>query len=206
MPRRQDDSARPKRKLTKRQAAFVKNAADPKVKSNTEAAVKAGYAKKNARITAAKNLTKSNIFKAIEKRKERLAELADVTEKQILGATAEIAFASIEDSLDDKGYLDYAKAKKNGSASLIKKLTRTPTKYGEVVSVEFYPKDSAQNRLGEYLGMKKADQKNDADVTEVAKRVAERLVKEHGWPEEQAQESVAARYDIPPATISNAIN
>lgn len=152
-----------KRKLTKRQQKFVETASDPNIKSNTEAARRAGYSKHTAREAAVENLAKPHIFEAIEKRKAKLAELAQVTQLQILGATAEIAFASIEDALDDNGHLDIAKAKKNGSISLIKKITRNPNKYGETVAIEFYPKDAAQARLAEYLGMKQQDRINEAD-------------------------------------------
>lgn len=152
------------RKLTKRQQKFVEAVADPKVKSNTEAAKRAGYSKRTAAQIAEENLRKPEIFEAIEKRKAKLAELAQVSVVQVLGATAEIAFASIEDALDDRGYIDIPKAKQNGSISLIKKITRNPTKYGEAVAIEFYPKDAAQARLGEYLGMKQQDRINEIDT------------------------------------------
>lgn len=159
-------------KLTKRQEKFVAAAADPNVKSYTEAAKIAGYSPKTAGAIAGENLQKPEIFEAIEKRKKILAELAQVTDQHIFGATAEIAFSSIEDALDDSGYLDIAKAKKNGSISLIKKITRNPTKYGETVAIEFYPKDAALARIGEYLGMKQQDRSNEADANLIKIRTA----------------------------------
>jgi hypothetical protein len=168
-------------KLTKRQEQFVVAAADPHVKSNTEAAKIAGYSPKTASSIAEENLRKPEIFGAIEKRKRMLAELAQVTDQHIFGATAEIAFASIEDALDDSGHLDIAKAKRNGSISLIKKITRNPTKYGETVAIEFYPKDAAQARLGEYLGMKQQERANDSDVKlTLVKNAIESRAKERG--------------------------
>lgn len=160
-----------KPKLTKRQSKFVDAMVDPQTKSQTEAAKKAGYAKNRLRQTAHETVTKSYIQEAIKNRKAKLAQLAEVTEKEVMGATVEIAFASIEDALDDDGNLDFAKAKENGSVSLIKKITRNPTKYGETVSVEFYPKDAAQTRLGEYLGMKTQDKKNPQDIEAIARAV-----------------------------------
>jgi hypothetical protein len=64
----------PKRKagqlLTEREEAFVDHLlADPK-RNKTRAAIRAGYAPKNAPITAAKNLNRSNVKLAIEKKLE----------------------------------------------------------------------------------------------------------------------------------------
>jgi len=171
-----------KQVLTKRQDKFVDAIISPETKSQTEAALKANYSPNTAKVIASENLTKPYIVEEIQKRKERLARLAEVHEKEVMGATVEIAFASIEDALDDDGNLDFAKAKANGSVSLIKKITRNPTKYGETVAVEFYPKDQAQARLGEYLGMKTKDKENPVDViTKIEQDAAERgkTVAEH---------------------------
>lgn len=182
-------------KLTKRQQRFVEAVADPNVKSNAEAARRAGYSPKTAGEIAKENLQKPYIFEAIEKRKARLAELARVTDEHILGATAEIAFSSIEDALDDSGYFDFKKAKQNGSVALIKKITRNPTKYGETVAIEFYPKDAAQARLGEYKGMKQQERTNeqDADLLRI-KSAIESRAKDKGVDYAEELKNFVANY------------
>jgi phage terminase small subunit len=100
-----------------------------------EAAKLAGYSERSAHTLASRLLKKVEISDAIRNRQIYFRTLADVQAKEVIGAQAEIAFASIEDALDDDGRLDFSKAKENGAAKLIKKITRQQTKYGESVSV-----------------------------------------------------------------------
>lgn len=152
------------KKLTAKEEKFVEAIALGK--GTTEAALEAGYSPKCPAEIGAENLTKPRIQTALEKRKAYYRSLADVKGKDIIGAYQEMAFASIEDALDDNGNLDFAKAKKNGSAKLIKKISRQQTKYGETVAVEFYSRTDALNQLTDVLGIKKQPglNPNDADV------------------------------------------
>jgi hypothetical protein len=89
-----------------------------------------------------------------------------------------MAFASIEDSMDENGALDFAKAKKNGSAKLIKKITTQHTKNGTNTIVEFYPRTEALSQLSDILGIKQLPKTNDKDreawASEIAAKIAER--------------------------------
>jgi len=101
----------------------------------------------------------------IKRRREYYAKMSDVEQKEVMGATAQIAFADIADSLDIHGNLDFKKAKKSGTTALIKKISRTQTKYGENTAIEFYSKQDALKTLGDYLGMKIEAKDNPANAS-----------------------------------------
>ncbi len=65
------------KKLTVKQKKFVKSIASGK--SATEAAIKAGYSKRSAKVTASRALTKANIVKAVEKEVDSAAKKAGVS-------------------------------------------------------------------------------------------------------------------------------
>lgn len=65
------------KKLTVKQKKFVKAIASGK--SATEAAIKAGYSKRSAKVTASRALTKANIVKAVEKEVDSAAKKAGVS-------------------------------------------------------------------------------------------------------------------------------
>lgn len=143
-------SDKPQR-LTNKEQKFVDGVA--KGLGYGVAAVAAGYSMRSARTLAARLLKKVHINEALDKRREYFRSIADVEVKDIIGAQAEMAFASIEDALDENGYLDFAKAKLNGSAKLIRKISRVHTKYGETVAVEFYSRADALDKLSNILGL-----------------------------------------------------
>lgn len=145
--------------LSPRQERFVEAILTPDTTAR-QAALDAGYATGpegsiSANVQATKLLRLPNIAKRIAERKKEVAQFANITPAQVLGATALRAFATIDDAFDENGYFDIEKARKTGAIHLIKKITRTPGKYGETISVEFYSNESAQDKLGSYLGMEK---------------------------------------------------
>lgn len=153
--------------LSIKEEKFVENMADPSATSPRKAAKAAGYSEKTSSQIANENLNKPYIIAAIEKRKAEVAQHANITPEQVLGATALRAFATIDDALDDNGNLDVEKARKTGAIHLIKKISRNQGKYGENVAVEFYSNESAQDKLGSYLGMDKMPAPNPAAVEKV---------------------------------------
>ena len=110
-----------KKKLTPQNEKFIKGISEGKNQTDSYQEAYPKPSRPAARRAASRLLTNVDILQAIQKRKEHLAQMANVTEQQILGATAEIAFASMEDVLDDKGNFDFRKAVKTNAASLIKK-------------------------------------------------------------------------------------
>lgn len=153
------------RKPTPRDERFVDLVA--KGMPATEAYKKAGFkATKNANTNAAQKLAKPSTQSLLEKRKAFYRSIADVEAAQIIGAQQEIAFASIEDALDDTGRLDFKKAKKNGSVRLIKKISRQHTQHGENVVVEFYSRTDALNQLADMLGLKQQPKPNTDETAQ----------------------------------------
>jgi hypothetical protein len=77
----------------------------PTYKNGQKAAEKAGWAKKSARVTASKLITKPNISKKIneilKKRKDKLQLTGDMVLKEI----ATLAFSNIQDLFDDNDCL-----------------------------------------------------------------------------------------------------
>lgn len=126
--------------------------------------VNAATAKKQARRLQAR----------IEERKKIAARMANVTPEMVIGATAMRAFATIDDAFDEDGNFDIRKARETGAIHLIKKLEKTQSGW----KVEFYSNESAQDKLGNYLGLEKAPQENNdvdslrAGVEAVARKIA----------------------------------
>lgn len=191
------------RRLTKREEKFVEAMADPNVLSQRAAAKKAGYSENTASETAYENLKKPHIVEAIEKRKAEVVQHANVTPEQVLGATALRAFATIDDAFDEQGYFDIQKARKTGAIHLVKKMSRKQTKYGEEVSVEFYSNESAQDKLGSYLGMEKMPGQNPSDNLAIAKAVVKELLAK-GNNKEEAVSFAAGRYGVLEDDLLNA--
>lgn len=134
--------------------------------SKQRAAVKAGYQRGGAE--ADRLLKQQEIVDAIERRKTLAAKFCNVTPEQIIGATALRAFATIDDAFDSEGNFDIAKARRTGAIHLIKKLEKTQSGF----KVEFYSNETAQEKLGNYLGLDKAPESNN-DVTSLKLAIEE---------------------------------
>lgn len=144
-------------KLTAKQRKFVTNMAKPQISKQTAAKI-AGYERGGAE--ADRLLSQRHIVDAIERRKTLAAEFCRVSPEQIIGATALRAFATIDDAFDENGDFDIQKARETGAIHLIKKLERTQHGF----KVEFYSNETAQEKLGNYLGLDKAPESSN-DVT-----------------------------------------
>ena len=90
-------------KLNKRHQLFV--AAYLKDKNGRQAAVAAGYAPKNAAITASKLLTNPNIQKEVEAALTRVTDKAEVTAARVLQEISRLAFVDMNQMYDEKGQL-----------------------------------------------------------------------------------------------------
>lgn len=63
----------------------------------TQAAIRAGYSAKTARITAAENLSKPNIQEQIQKRQNDRVKRTEITQDRVMQELASIGFADIAD-------------------------------------------------------------------------------------------------------------
>lgn len=86
-----------KDKLTPKQSLFVK---EYLVDLNaTQAAIRAGYSPKTARVTAAENLTKANIQTAIDEAMKERAERLEISQDKVLREIALVAFGRLSNVL-----------------------------------------------------------------------------------------------------------
>jgi len=174
--------------LTPKEAKFVDIVAKGST-SKLQAAIQAGYSPKTAHVTAYETLSKPRIQEALKERQFYYRSIAEVDAKDIIGAYQEMAFASIEDALDENGGLDFEKAKANGSAKLIKKITKQHTQNGVNTIVEFYPRTEALGQLTDILGIKQLPRENDKTIqTLVEEQIRDYVGK--GMSEDYAREIV----------------
>jgi hypothetical protein len=155
----------PRKQLSVKTERFIENMSKPGI-SKHQAALQAGFTRGN---TEANRILKNpKIYQRIEDRKRLAAEFCGITPEAILGATALRAFASIDDAFDDHGNFDIQKARETGAIHLIKKLEKNQFGF----KVEFYAADTAQERLGNYLGLDKAPADNN-DISSLRTAVEE---------------------------------
>ena len=179
-----------KKRLSKRQERFVDNMANPAIKSQTQAYQEAfGCEYDSAKVEASRSLTNPNVLARIEERKKEVAKYANITAAQVIGATALRAFATIDDAFDEEGNFDIRKARLTGAIHLIKKISRIPTKEGVKTTVEFYSNETAQDKLGNYLGLEKAPQQNCPPELLAAKAFFDSLI-EQGKTQQEAIKEV----------------
>lgn len=181
------------KKLTLRQERFVEAIVDPETKNQSEAAIIAGFPDASARITASQMLSNPNILARIERRKAEMAEFANVHAGIVFGGTALRATATIDDALDEDGRFDIDKARETGVIHQIKRISRTPNKYGETVAIELYGKDAAQDKLGSYLGLEQMPRVNDQTIQALVDAYVAKMI-ELGIDKDRAIEVARVEY------------
>ena len=120
----------------------------------TQAAIRAGYSKRTARITAAENLTKPNIQKEIGKRMKDREKRIEISQDKVLREFAHIAFDDIRNYLefwtDENGKLQVElKPSKEIDTRNISEIQLDNGK----LKFKLYPKDNALTQLGRHLGL-----------------------------------------------------
>lgn len=157
--------------LEPKQQAFVEEYL--KCRNAAEAARRAGYSEKTARVIGAQNLSKLNIQEEIARRTKEVAMEAD----EVLSRLADIARGSIEDfiSLTYEPYpaavLDLGKARERGVLHLIKKLKYDKDGNPEI---ELHDPQSALVNLGKHH--KLFTDKVEHELSEDAKETAAALI------------------------------
>jgi phage terminase small subunit len=144
--------------LTVRQQRFVEAyLANP---NGAQAAVKAGYSARTARVIASENLRKPGIAAAIAKaRKRRRPRREGIRVKRVREELARIAFANIGDIFDERGEVrdpsTWPEALRGVTGLTVRRrVTREGGgKSGRIVTVSLRHKLSALELLGESLGL-----------------------------------------------------
>jgi hypothetical protein len=188
MPRRKKDE-KGKDIPTVREQLFAEGIA--RGKSQTQAAIDAGYSPRSARTKASQKLAKGNIQPLIQ---ERLSAVkADTNE--ILSLFAQHLRADFgdfdSDCWNDDGTINWRNAKSRGLSRLIRKVRRKtiPQKNGGEpiieVEVELHDSQAAARSLADIAGLKQQPRENDADRREKKKyyealvtRILERMAAE----------------------------
>ncbi len=195
-----------KKQLTLREQRFVEAMADPRTKSNTQAAIQAGYAPQNARIIAAQNLTKLNISDAIRHRKQRALEHAEVSAQEVLGSAVFQMRSSMADVLDDEGSFDLNKAVDTGAIDLLKKHKETTrTIYDKeggcevikTVEVEMLTNQDARKDVANYIGLERFAPPPRQSTIEKFVRVARTVAAQDGITVEEVYQILVDYNRIP---------
>jgi phage terminase small subunit len=142
--------------LTPRQQLFVHEyLTDFKA---TEAAVRAGYSRRSAHVTASRLLRKSQIREAIVQGKEAAADRASITIDGVLEQLCRIAFADMRKLFMPDGTLRNISDLDEDTAAAIASMEVEESssggrRIGRTRRVKLRDPISALCRLGEYLGM-----------------------------------------------------
>lgn len=134
--------------LTNKQHAFIAAYLGEARWNATEAARIAGYA--NPGQLGYQLLQKTSIKEAVQ------AAIADraMTADEVLSRLAEHARGTMADFIDvDRRTLDLDKARDAGMLHLVKKFSRSETKYGTNLSIELYDAQAALGLLGKHHGL-----------------------------------------------------
>lgn len=139
-------------KLTPKQKRFVD---EYLVDLNaTQAAIRAGYSERTARITAAENLTKPNIQKEIERQMKDREKRTEIAQDKVLKELAHIAYDDIRNYLkfwtDEEGKIQVEL--KSSDKIDTRNISEIQLDNGKL-KFKLYPKDNALIQLGRHLGL-----------------------------------------------------
>lgn len=113
--------------------------------SQTKAAITAGFPAASAH-SRAYDLMRNPIVRAEIDRRMRANR---ISADEIMGRLAAIARANIEDLLDDKGHIDFKRARARGALAAVRSITQTVDKAGAVKTrIELHNSQEALKVLG----------------------------------------------------------
>lgn len=133
----------------------------------TQAAIRAGYSKDTAGAIGSENLQKPQIIERIaELRKDINARNGNLTQR-IIDELSKIGFGNIQDYLDEGNEVKDLTTIDREQAAVVGSIKRSLTDFGDeehggtktVVEFKMHDKISALEKLGRYVGMFEADNK-----------------------------------------------
>ena len=149
-------------KLTAKQQRFVE---EYLVDLNaTQAAIRAGYSKKTARLSGHRNITNDNIAAEIQAGRDKLSEMTGVTAERVIEELALVAFTNMQDYIqvnaDGQPELDFSALTRDQAAALSEIITEEVWRgRGEdakrMIRTKFklHSKMSALDQLCKYFGL-----------------------------------------------------
>ncbi len=124
--------------------------------NGTQAAIRAGYSEKTAKIQASQLLTYLNVSQAIEAGHQRLAELVKVRQYEVVREFRRIGFADMRDfSKWGPGGVKLTDSEKltPEQTACVAEVSQTITENGGSIKFRLHSKVDALNALAKHLGM-----------------------------------------------------
>ena len=124
--------------------------------NGTQAAIRAGYSEKTAKIQASQLLTYLNVSQAIEAGHQRLAELVKVRQYEVVREFRRIGFADMRDfSKWGSGGVKLTDSEKltPEQTACVAEVSQTITENGGSIKFRLHSKVDALNSLAKHLGM-----------------------------------------------------
>ena len=142
-------------KLTSKERAFVRAYLGEAAGNGTKAAIRAGYAKNSAHVTASQLLRKPKIAAAVATKVHKVEHETGVTQARVVQELARIGFADIRQLFDETGRLKRPDEFSDDVAAVItsvevsrEKTTRKSTEAEEVTVEDQLVKVRAADKIG----------------------------------------------------------
>lgn len=128
----------------------------------TQAAIRAGYAKKSASVHASRMLSNANIQAYIQELAQKIEQRAEITLAKVLKEFGRIAFTDVRKLFNDDGTLkdiqslDPDLAAAISSVEVFEEFSGTGDKrklVGYTKKIKFWDKKGSLDSIGKYLGM-----------------------------------------------------
>ena len=126
--------------------------------NGTQAAIRAGYSPRSARVAASRLLMKDNIANALAERRAKISSKLEVTAKRVIAELAALGFANIADfyrenedgtlAVDTDALLDPARA-----AAITQVDVQTAADGAQSIKIKLADKKAALVELGKHLGL-----------------------------------------------------
>lgn len=151
---------RDSKRLSPKQALFVRHyLADPKLNA-TKAAIAAGYSQKTAAVIGSENLKKPNIAAEIAKQTEKVAGKLEITRERVLRELALMGFANMMDYMsitdDGEALLDFSDLSRDQAAAIQEITTDTYT--------EPDPANEKERRVVKKIKFKLSDKRGSLEL------------------------------------------
>ncbi|MEZ5691181.1 MAG: terminase small subunit [Rickettsiales bacterium] len=130
--------------------------------NGTQAAIRAGYSKKTARITASKLLAKANIQEAIAKLQNKISNKLEISAERVLKEYSRLAFLDIRKIFNDDGSLKSVHEIDDDTIAAISGLEveslfdnegGNKSKIGSLHKIKLSDKRAALDSIARHLGM-----------------------------------------------------
>jgi phage terminase small subunit len=120
----------------------------------TQAAIRAGYAPKSARVTASKLLTKANLSKLISERSKQVCNRLEVTQERTVEELRRIAFSDVRNFFNSDNTMKNVRDLDEETAAALASVEQVEIgENGVIKKLKLNDKLKALNLLAKYLGM-----------------------------------------------------